>query len=153
MLGDDTMIEKIQKDFIEAMKNKEKERLDVIKMLKASIQNEEIKKKESLTDEEIISIVTKQVKMRKDAIEDFKKASRDDLIKSYESEIEILNKYLPEALSDEEVLNIINEAFDTINPTSQKDMGLIMKEVNPKLKGRCDMGNVSKIIKDKLSNL
>lgn len=147
------MMEQIQKDFIEAMKNKEKERLDVIKMLKASIQNEEIKKKESLTDDEIISIITKQVKMRKDAIEDFKKASRDDLVKSYESEIEILNKYLPEALSDEEVLEIINDAFNKVNPTSQKEMGLLMKEITPKVKGRCDMGNVSKIIKDKLANL
>lgn len=147
------MMNQIQSDFVEAMKNKEKERLDVIKMLKAAIQNEEIKKKESLSDDEIISIITKQVKMRKDAIEEFKKANRDDLISSYENEIKVLEKYLPEALSDEEVIKIIDEAFNKINPTSQKEMGLIMKEVSPKVKGRCDMGKVSNLIKDKLSNI
>ena len=122
-------------------------------MLKAAIQNEEIKKKESLSDDEIISIITKQVKMRKDAIEEFKKANRDDLISSYENEIKVLEKYLPEALSEEEVIKIIDEAFNKINPTSQKEMGLIMKEVSPKVKGRCDMGKVSNLIKDKLSNI
>lgn len=147
------MMSQIQNDFVEAMKNKEKERLDVIKMLKAAIQNEEIKKKESLCDDEIISIITKQVKMRKDAIEEFKKANRDDLISSYENEIKVLEKYLPEALSEEEVIKIIDEAFNKINPTSQKEMGLIMKEVSPKVKGRCDMGKVSNLIKDKLSNI
>lgn len=147
------MMNEIQNDFIEAMKNKEKERLDVIKMLKAAIQNEEIKKKDSLTDDEIVSIITKQVKMRKDAIEEFKKANRDDLISSYESEIKVLEKYLPEALSDDEVIKIIDEAFDKVNPTSQKEMGLIMKEVSPKVKGRYDMGKVSSLIKDKLSNV
>lgn len=147
------MMSQIQNDFVEAMKNKEKERLDVIKMLKAAIQNEEIKKKESLSDDEIISIITKQVKMRKDAIEEFKKANRDDLISSYENEIKVLEKYLPEALSEGEVIKIIDEAFNKINPTSQKEMGLIMKEVSPKVKGRCDMGKVSNLIKDKLLNI
>ena len=106
-----------------------------------------------LNYEKLISIITKQVKMRKDAIEEFKKANRDDLISSYENEIKVLEKYLPEALSEEEVIKIIDEAFNKINPISQKEMGLIMKEVSPKVKGRCDMGKVSNLIKDKLSNI
>lgn len=147
------MKENLQKDFINAMKSKDKQTLEVIKLLKGAIQNEEIVKKRELNDEEIISIVVKQVKMRKDAIVEFEKANREDLIKSYQFEIDVLNKYLPKQLSIEEVNTILDEAFNKINPTSQKDMGLIMKEVSSKLKGKTDMGNVSKIIKDRLSNL
>ena len=147
------MKENIQKDFIDAMKSKEKEKLEVIKMLKGAIQLEEKNKKAELNDDEIVSIVVKQIKMRKDAIEEFKKANRNDLIDAYNFEIKVLEKYLPEQLTEEEVIKIINEAFDTIKPTSPKDMGSIMKEVTPKLKGKTDMGNVSKIIKDRMSNL
>lgn len=147
------MREKLQKDLIEAMKEKNKKKIDVIKLLKASIQNEEIKMKKELTDDEILNVIVKQVKMRKDAIEDFKKASRDDLINNYKEEIEILEEYLPKQLSMEEINEIIDEAFKIVNPVNQSDMGKIMKEVTPKLKARANMGEVSKIIKEKLSNL
>ena len=147
------MKENLQKDFINAMKSKDKQTLEVIKLLKGAIQNEEIVKKRDLNDEEIISIVVKQVKMRKDAIVEFEKANRNDLIKAYQLEIDVLNKYLPKQLDLEEVNSIIDEAFNKLKPTSQKDMGLIMKEVSSKLKGKTDMGNVSKIIKDKLANI
>lgn len=147
------MREKLQKDLIEAMKEKNKKKIDVIKLLKASIQNEEIKIKKELTDDEILSVIVKQVKMRKDAIEDFKKASRDDLINNYNEEIDVLEEYLPKQLSIEEINEIIDEAFKIVNPVNQSDMGKIMKEVTPKLKARANMGEVSKIIKEKLSNL
>ena len=91
--------------------------------------------------------------MRNDSIEEFKKANREDLIEQNEKEIAILKTYMPEQLSLEEINKIIDEAFNTVNPTSSKDMGLIMKEVSPKLKGRADMGKVNMIIKDKLANL
>ena len=145
------MKDNLQKDLICAMKEHNKKVIDVIKLVKASIVNEEIRLKRELTDEEVLSIITKQVKMRKDAIIDFEKASRDDLINEYNEEIDILNKYLPKELTDEEIIIIIDEAFNVINPTSQSDFGKIMKEVTPKLKNRCDMSKVSKIIKDKLS--
>ena len=106
-----------------------------------------------VTDEEVVDVVSKQIKMRKDSIVEFSKASRDDLVEQYNKEITILNKYMPEQLSYDEVVKIIDDAFTLINPTSQKQMGLIMKEVNPKVKGKYDMGEVSKLIKDKLSNL
>lgn len=147
------MREKLQKDLIEAMKEKNKKKIDVIKLLKASIQNEEIKNKKELTDDEILNVIVKQVKMRKDAIEDFKKASRDDLISNYNEEIEILEEYLPKQLTAEEINEIIDEVFDIVKPTNSSDMGKIMKEVTPKLKARANMGEVSKIIKEKLSNL
>lgn len=147
------MKEKIQKDMVEAMKEHNKKKLDVIKLLKAAVQMEEINSKKELTDEEVMNIIVKQVKMRKDAINDFEKAGRVDLIDAYNEEINILNEYLPKQLSEEEIIEIIDNAFKVVNPTSQSDMGKIMKEVSPSLKARADMGLVSKIIKDKLSNL
>lgn len=147
------MKERLQKDLISAMKEHNKKAVDTIKSVKAMIQMEEISKKKELTDEEILSVIVKQVKMRKDAISDFEKANRDDLIASYNEEINILNEYLPKPLTIEEVNAIIDEAFKAVNPTSQSDMGKIMKEVSPKLKARADMGEVNKIIKNKLLNL
>ena len=147
------MKERLQKDLISAMKEHNKKAVDTIKSVKAMIQMEEISKKKELTDEEILSVIVKQVKMRKDAISDFEKANRDDLIASYNEEINILNEYLPKPLTIEEVNAIIDEAFRVVNPTSQSDMGKIMKEVSPKIKARADMGEVNKIIKNKLLNL
>ena len=145
------MKERLQKELIEAMKSKNKMKIDVIKLVKATIQNEEINLKKELTDEEVLSIITKQVKMRKDALADFEKAGREDLINQYNSEIEILNEYLPKELTEDEARKIIDEAFDIVKPTSQADMGKIMKEVSSKLKNRFDMSKASAIIKEKLS--
>ena len=112
-----------------------------------------IELKHDLSDEEVISVVSKQIKMRKDSIEEFAKANRDDLKDQYQKEIDVLNNYMPEQISKSEAEKIIDDAFLKINPTSPKEMGLIMKEVSPKLKGVFDMGDASKIIKDKLNNL
>lgn len=147
------MREKLQNELIQSMKEHNKKKIDVIKMVKASIQMEEINLKRELNDDEILNIITKQVKMRKDAITDFEKASRTDLIDSYNEEIDILNNYLPKKLDIDEVNIIIDDAFKLVNPTSASDMGKIMKEVSPKLKNRFDMGEASKIIKDKLSQI
>ena len=148
-----TLLEKINNDMITYMKNKDSFSLGVIRMVKGAIQLEKINKKRDLNDEEVIAVISKQIKMRNDSIEEFKKANREDLIEQNEKEIAILKTYMPEQLSLEEINKIIDEAFNTVNPTSSKDMGLIMKDVSPKLKGRADMGKVNMIIKDKLANL
>ena len=145
------MRERILNDLKEAMKAQDKEKLSVIRMLKGSIQMEELNKKHELTDEEVINVVTKEIKSRRDSIKEFEKGNRNDLIEKTAAEIDILKAYLPEQLSEEEVLQIINEAFDIVKPESPRDMGKIMKEVSPKLKGRYDMGKVSSIIKEKLN--
>ena len=126
--------------------------LGVVRMVKGAIQLESISKKKELTDEEIISVISKQIKMRKDSIVEFEKGNRQDLVEQNKKEIEILNKYMPEQLSMEEINKIIDEAFLLIKPTSSKEQGLIMKEITPKLKGRADMSLVSGIIKDRLNN-
>ena len=144
---------KINEDLKEAMKNKDKEKLNVIRMVKSAIQLAKIELKHDLTDEEVIDVIAKQIKMRKDSISEFSKANRDDLVSQYEKEIDILNNYMPEQLSIEEVMNLIDEAFVKVKPTSAKQMGMIMKEVTPNVKGKFDMGEVSKIIKEKLNNI
>lgn len=147
-----SLAEKITEDVKVAMKNQDKEKLNVIRMVKSAIQLAKIEAKHDLSDEEVIDVISKQIKMRKDSIVEFEKASRTDLAENYRKEIEILKEYMPEQLSIEKVKEIIDNAFDKIKPTSPKQMGMIMKEVTPQIKGKFDMGEVSKIIKEKLSS-
>lgn len=147
------MRERILEDLKTAMKNQDKELLAVIRMVKGAISLEEINKKKELTDEEVIDIISKQIKTRKESIIEFTKGNRQDLIDKTQSEIDILNKYMPEQLSIEEINIEIEKAFDEIKPTNMSDMGKIMGKVTPILKGKADMSAVSKIIKDRLSNI
>lgn len=145
------MREKILEDLKTAMKEQNKLELSVIRMLKGAMQMEELNKKAELTDDEIISLIAKQIKTRKESIVEFEKGNRQDLIDATNAEIEILNKYMPEQLSEEEVLKIIDEIFEEVKPESIRDMGKVMGIANSKLKGRTDMGYVSSIIKSKLN--
>lgn len=147
------MREKILNDLKEAMKNQEKTKLAVIRMVKGAMQMEELNLKRPLTDEEVVMVISKQIKTRKESIVEFEKGNRQDLIDQTNAEIEILNTYMPEQLSEEEVLKIIEEAFNEVNPKAPSDMGKIMGLVSPKLRGKADMSYVSKTIKEKLNNL
>ena len=147
------MKQNLLNDLVSAMKSQDKETLSVLRMVKGAIQLEEIHKKSELTDEDFIGVVSKQIKTRKESIAEFEKAGRNDLVEQTNKEIEILNKYMPEQLSDDEVLKVIDEAFNTVNPQTQSDMGKLMGFVTPKLKGKADMSFVSKTIKEKLANL
>ena len=145
------MVEKLNKDMIEAMKAGEKERLTVIRMVKAALKQEEIDHKKEVNDDLLIDVVNKQIKMRKDSITEFEKGGRQDLIDATQSEIDILMKYLPEQLSHEEVVKIIDEIFEEVKPESMKDMGKVMGPAQAKLKGKADMKEVSTIIREKLN--
>ena len=147
------MKEKLMNDLVNAMKNKDKETLAVLRMLKGAIQLEEINNKHELTDSEFISVLSKQIKMRKESILEFTKAGREDLLNQTQNEIEILSKYMPEQLKEEEVLKIIDVVFLAVKPESNKDMGKVMGLITPKLKGKADMSFVSKIIGERLSNM
>lgn len=144
------MVEKLKKDMIDSMKSKDKERLTVIRMVKSAMDLEHIDHKREINDDLLIDVLNKQIKMRRDSIEEFKKASRDDLVEKTQAEVDILLAYLPEQLSEEEVSLEIDKIFEDVQPTSQKDMGRIMKEASAKLKGKADMKLVSEIIKTKL---
>ena len=147
------MKDRILKDMVSAMKNQDKLRLSVLRMVKGAIQLEEINKKSELTDEDVIGVLSKQIKTRKESIAEFEKGNRFDLIEQTNMEIAILNEYMPAQLSEEDVDKIIDDAFKKINPTSQSDMGKIMGMITPLLKGKADMSSVSKKVKEKLSNI
>ncbi len=145
------MVEKLDKDMIEAMKNHEKERLAVIRGVKAGLKQEAIDHKREINDELLIDVVNKQIKMRKDSITEFEKANRTDLVDKTQEEINILLTYLPEQLTPSEVEKIIDEIFNEVNPEGMKDMGKVMGLAQSKLKGKADMKEVSTIIRNKLS--
>lgn len=152
-LESDTMdlFEQLKKDMVSAMKEKDKDRLTVIRMVKAALDKERIDRGIEMTDEAVISVIEKQIKMRNDSICEFQKAGRNELVSQTEKEITILKKYLPEALSKEEVMKVIQDAISSLDATSISDMGKVMKEVSPKVRGRYDMKEVSTIIKEKLN--
>ncbi len=146
------MLERITNDIVEAMKSKDTLKLQTLRMLKGAIDLERINKKlEKVADDDILVIIGKQIKTRKESIVEFEKGNRQDLIDQTNEEIKLLETYMPEQLSEEEITNIINEIIKEINATSIKDMGSVMKEASSKLKGKADMSLVSSIIKNKLS--
>ena len=146
-----TLIETLKQDLINAMKEKDKDKLNTLRSVKGAIQLEVINNKKEENDDLVLDVINKQIKMRNDSIEEFKKAGRDDLINSYQKEIDILKEYMPEMLSDEELNKIINNAIEETGATSIKEMGIVKKKITPVVKNRCDMKEVSSKIKDLLS--
>ena len=142
--------EKINNDLKEAMKSKDSFRLSVIRMVKGAMQLAKPNPREELTDDDVISVISKQIKMRNDSIKEFMAAGRDDLVEQNKKEIEILNTYMPKQLSQEELIEIIDKVFEEVKPSSQKDMGLIMKNISPLVKGKADMSLVNKLVKERL---
>lgn len=147
------MRNRLLEDLKTSMKEQNKERLSVIRMVKGAMQLDELEKKHELNDEEMVSIISKQIKTRKESIVEFEKANRLDLIEKTNKEIEILNEYMPEQLSEEEIIKAIEKVFEEINPTGLSDIGKVMGKISPLLKGKADLGLVNKIIKDKLGNI
>lgn len=139
--------EKLSADFKEALKTKDTTRKNVVNMARAAIKQYEVDHREELDDEGIIDVLTKQVKMRKDALADFEKAGRNDLLEVYKAEIEILQTYLPKQLTGDEVLEIVKKAIEDngIEPI-KKNMGQVMKTVMPLVKGKADGGIVKKAV-------
>ena len=147
------MREQILNDLKTAMKNKDKERLAVIRLVKGSMQMAELDKGHELSDDEVMDVISKEIKSRKDSIAEFEKGNREDLVKQATDEIKILEEYLPKPFSSAEIMKIIDEVFDEVKPTSNKEMGKVMKELTPKLKNRADMSEVSKIVKEKINKV
>jgi uncharacterized protein len=143
---------RILNDLTQAMKNQDKETLSVLRMVKGAIQLDEIRTKKELNEEEMVALLTKQVKTRKESILEFEKGNRQDLIDQTQSEIDILMKYMPTLMSEEEITNIVNEVFNNVKPSSN-EMGKVMGALTPLVKGKADMSLVNKIVKDKLSSL
>ncbi|MGN1338265.1 MAG: GatB/YqeY domain-containing protein [Candidatus Coprovivens sp.] len=137
-------------DMTQAMKDKDKFTLSVLRMLKSALQLEQITKKHELVDEEVIAVIKKQVKMRKDSITEFTKYGKDEEVASLNQEVEVLSKYLPEELSEEELVKIIDAVFEELQPSTMKDMGRTVKEIGARTAGRADMSQVSALVKARL---
>jgi uncharacterized protein YqeY len=146
-----SLLQKLQNEMKIAMKNKDKERLSTIRMLISEIKKVQIDTKKELTDEEIIKILQKYAKQRKDSIEQYKKAGREDLVKKEMKELEIVQEFLPKQLSEEEIEKIVEETIKELNATSMKDMGKVMKTVMSKVAGKAEGAIVSQIVKNKLN--
>lgn len=143
---------KIKEDITSAMKAKDATRLSVLRMLKAAITNTSIEKgKSDLSDDEVLGLVQKQVKQRKESIDNYEKAGRADLVAKEKEEAEILVRYLPKQLSDEELRELIQAAIEKTSATTKMDMGKIMKEVMPQVKGRADGQAINRIAGEMLN--
>ena len=147
------MYDKIKSDIVTAMKEKDTLKLQTLRGIKGDADMEHINKKVEINDDLMLTVISRGIKTRKESILEFEKGNRNDLIEKTNQEIELLQTFLPEQLSSEEISNILDEVFKKVNPTSEKEMGLIMKEVTPLVKGKADMKEVSNMIKEKLKNL
>ena len=144
------MENQIDNDLKLALKSGDKFTLSVLRMLKSEIINESRKGSlHTLTDDEVLKVIKKGVKTRKDSIEEYKKYGKLDTVNELAKEVDILNKYLPQEMSEEEIIKIVNEVFEELKPSSMKDMGNLMKVLSSKITN-ADMSLVSKIVKDKL---
>ena len=138
-------------DLKTSMKNKDKTMKNTIIMIRAAIKQREVDERIELSNEDILEIISKQLKERRMSIVEFKKGNRQDLVDLTLDEIEILLKYLPKQLSEEEITEIVKETIDEVNATSMKDIGIIMKAVMPKVKGKADGKMVNKAIRQILN--
>lgn len=145
------MLKQIQDDMKQAMKAGEKKRLSTIRMLIAAIKNESIEKRGELADEDIITVIQREIKQRRNAIEDFKKGNRDDLVQENLEEISVLEGYLPQQLTDGELEAIVRQVAAEVNATSAKDMGKVMGKLMPQIKGKADGTRVQATVKKVLS--
>lgn len=143
--------DELMSDLKVAMREKNKLNKSVITMLRAAIKQVEVDQRVELSDDEIVSIIAKQIKQKNNAIEEFTKGEREDLVEEAKQEIAFLMKYLPEQLTEEELRSLINDVITELGASTMKDMGKVMGALNPKIQGKADTKLVSTIVKEKLS--
>lgn len=139
--------EKLMDDLKIAMKEKDQLRKSVITMIRAAIKQYEVDKRVELDDESILDIMSKQVKQKRDAIEEFAKGNRQDLVDEAKAEIDILMEYLPQQLTEEEMKLIVSEVVKEVGATTAKDMGKVMSALMPKVKGRADGKLLNQVVR------
>ncbi|UJF19121.1 GatB/YqeY domain-containing protein [Vibrio sp. SS-MA-C1-2] len=144
------LIERLKDEQKTAMKAKDKPRLGTIRLALAAIKQLEVDGQKTLSDDEIIAVLTKMVKQRRDSVEQFTAAGRDDLADVEKAEIVVVEEFLPQALTDEEVSQLIADAISSTGANGMQDMGKIMGVLKPKIQGRADMGKVSQLVKANL---
>ncbi|MGG6309871.1 GatB/YqeY domain-containing protein [Paenibacillus macerans] len=130
--------ERLNEDMKQAMKSQDKFKLSTIRMVRATMKNLEIDLKRTLDDNEVLDILSREIKQRKDALQEFEKAGRDDLAAQVKAEAEILTEYLPEQLSEEEIKVIVQQTIQETGASSKAEIGKVMSALMPKVKGRAD---------------
>ena len=145
------ILKKLQNEMKEALKNKNKEKLSTIRMLISEIKKVQIDTKKELNDDEVLSIIQRYAKQRREAIEQYNKAGRDDLVEKEKKELNIVLEFLPKQLTEKEIEEIVDSTIKELNATSMKDMGKVMKTVMEKVKGRAEGSIISRIVKSRLS--
>ncbi len=145
-----SLIERLNQDMKTAMKNKEKTTLSVIRMVRSSIKNKEIELQHSLTEEEALDVVAKELKQQKDSLREFEQVGREDLAQKARDEIAVLERYMPEQLTDAELKKIVQETIASTGAASKADMGKVMKAVMPRVKGRADGKRVNRLVQEGL---
>ncbi|WP_226036944.1 GatB/YqeY domain-containing protein [Aquibacillus saliphilus] len=147
-----SLVERLNRDMKQAMRNKDKQTLNVIRMVKASLQNDAIKLgKDELSEEEELTVLTRELKQRKDSLHEFKEAGRNDLVEKLDDEIKVLQAYMPKQLSQEELEEIVLETIKEVDVSSKKDMGKVMSALMPKVKGKADGSKVNQLVLKHLS--
>lgn len=147
-----TIVEKLDSDLKEALKSRDRLKLSVIRLIKASLKNREIEKMKGLTDDDVMSVLLSHSKQRKESIRQFTLAGRIDLAEKEQKEFEIIEQYLPKQLSNKEIDEIIISSLKEASITSLKDIGLAMKIIMPKIKGSADGKYVNQKVKELLSS-
>ncbi len=148
----DSLKDQITSEMKDAMRAKDKDLLGTIRLIQAAIKQREVDERIELNDEQVLVVLDKMVKQRRDSITQYRDAGREELAAKEEAELEIIQRYLPEALSEAEVDKLIDEAIASTGAESMKDMGKVMGMLKPKVQGRADMGAVSARIKARLSS-
>ena len=147
-----SLLERLNNDMKQAMKNKEKDKLSVIRMVKSSLQNEAIKLGNAeLSEEEELTVLSRELKQRKDSLHEFEKAGREDLAEKLRTELAVVELYMPEQLSEEKLAEIVKETISEIGAKSKADMGKVMAAIMPKVKGKADGSLVNKLVQQHLS--
>jgi len=146
-----SLSERLNEDMKLAMKSQDKFKLTVIRMVRAAIKNIEIDQRKTLDDQEVLDVLSREIKQRKDSLQEFEKAGRDDLAVTVKAEIEILMEYLPQQLSEEEVKAIVQQTIQEVGASSKADMGKVMGALMPKVKGRADGKIVNQAVQQLLS--
>ncbi|MDO3409166.1 GatB/YqeY domain-containing protein [Saccharibacillus sp. CPCC 101409] len=142
--------ERLNEDMKQAMRSKDKFKLSTIRMIRATIKNQEIDTKRTLDDEEVLDILSREIKQRKDALHEFEKAGREDLAETVKAEIDIVAEYLPAQLGEEEVKAIVQQTIQETGASSKADMGKVMAALMPKVKGRADGKLVNQVVQQYL---
>lgn len=145
------MFDKVKSDLLASMKEQDKFKLGVLRMLKSALQMEQINIGHDLTDEETLTVIRREVKKRNSSIQEYEKFGKTDTVQDLKHEVEILESYLPAMLNDEEVEKIIDEVIETFENPDIKSMGKIISLVKEKTNGNADMSKVSSLVKERLS--